>query len=71
MYTYCYSKKKHYDGSDTLKMIGNDCKLIEENIDVFLDSFIQKEKGESWESPSAIKLKQILNLYKLFADLAR
>ena len=34
-------------------MIGNDCKLIEQNIDAFLDCFLDKEKGETWESPSA------------------
>ena len=52
-------------------MIGNDCKLLEDNIDVFLDTFIKKESGETWNSPSATKLKQILTLYKSFADLAR
>ena len=44
-------------------MIGNDCKLLEDNIDVFLDTFIKKDCGETWNSQSAIKLKQILNLY--------
>jgi len=68
---YHKSKKKCYDGSSTLKMIGNDCKLIELNIDVFLDNFISKDKGETWESSSASKLRQLLQLYKLFADLAR
>ena len=52
-------------------MIGNDCKLLEENVDVFLDTFLHKELGETWESPSVNKLKQLLSLYKLFADLAR
>ena len=52
-------------------MIGNDCKLLESNIDVFLDTFIRKDSGETWSSPSAMKLKQILNLYKMFADHAR
>jgi len=68
---YHKSKKKCYDGSSTLKMIGNDCKMIESNIDVFLDTFISKDKGETWESPSSAKLRQLLQLYKLFADLAR
>ena len=43
----------------------------ESNIDVFFDTFIRKDSGETWSSPSAMKLKQILNLYKMFADLAR
>ena len=52
-------------------MIGNDCKLLEANIDVFLDTFIRKDSGETWESNTVIKLKQVLSLYKSFADLAR
>ena len=67
---YLFSKKKYYDGSSTLKIIGNDCKLLEENIDVFLDTFRDKDKGESWESPSMNKLKQVLLVYKQFRDLA-
>uniref|UniRef100_A0A7M6DRA3 Uncharacterized protein n=1 Tax=Clytia hemisphaerica TaxID=252671 RepID=A0A7M6DRA3_9CNID len=40
----CYhtSKKKHYDGSEPLKMIGNDCKLLEDNMDVFLTEFVNE-----------------------------
>lgn len=52
-------------------MIGNDCKLLEDNIDVFLDTFLKKDCGESWESPSSNKLKQLLCLYKDFSNLAR
>ena len=52
-------------------MIGNDCILIEQNVDVFLDCLLQKDLGESWESPTAGKLKTILRLYKSFAELAR
>jgi len=63
--------KKRYDGSDNLKMIGNDCKLLEENVDALLDTFIRSNQGETWNSESATKLRQILALYKAFADLAR
>ena len=33
--------------SNRLKIICNDCKLIEKNIDAFLDVFIQKEKASA------------------------
>ena len=36
-----FSKKKAYDGSETLKMIGNDCLLIEKNFDTMLGSFLK------------------------------
>lgn len=51
-------------------MIGNDCKILEENIDTFLYSFVRTEKGEKWESESCLKLRQILDLYKCFKDIA-
>ena len=67
---YIKSKKKHYDGSESLKMIGNDCKLLEENIDVFLDVFVT-DRGDSWESEKSQKIRHnILQLYKAFKDLA-
>ncbi|XP_065659138.1 uncharacterized protein LOC136083609 [Hydra vulgaris] len=65
---YFKSKKKNYDGSETLKIIGNDCKLLESNIDTFLNSFLAD--GENWHDQSALKLRQILDLYKRFASLA-
>ena len=64
-----YSKKKHYDGSETLKMIGNDCKILESNIDTFLNEFVG-EVGDQWNSEKSLKLRQVLNLYKLFSDLS-
>ncbi|XP_066917770.1 uncharacterized protein [Clytia hemisphaerica] len=67
--SYFKSKKKHYDGSEKLKMIGNDCKLLESNIDTFLNEFVE-DKGDDWNSPRSRKLLQVLRLYKRFADLA-
>ncbi|XP_066930041.1 uncharacterized protein [Clytia hemisphaerica] len=67
MEQYFNSKKKFYDGSKSLKMIGNDCRLLEENIDAFLN----RQSGETLESPSARKLRQVLTLYKDFGELAR
>ena len=52
-------------------MIGKDCKLLEENVDTFLDTFLNKELNETWNIPSAKKLKQLLVRDKDFADLAR
>lgn len=68
-YHSLFSKKKHYDGSETLKMIGNDCKILENNIDTFLDVFV-KERGDDWNSSKSLKLRQVLKLYQLFKDLA-
>ncbi|XP_047139031.1 uncharacterized protein LOC124814958 [Hydra vulgaris] len=65
---YFKSKKKNYDGSETLKIIGNDCMLLESNIDTFLHSFLAD--GENWQDQSALKLRQILDLYRRFASLA-
>ena len=51
-------------------MIGNDCKILENNIDTFLDVFV-KDRNESWESEKTLKLKKILKLYKEFKDLTQ
>lgn len=50
-------------------MIGNDCKLLEDNIDTFLNALLKP--GETWKSQSAVKLYQTLHLYKKFKDLAQ
>jgi len=49
-------------------MIGNDTKLLEDNIDTFLSEFIVD--GDSWESAKNLKLRQVLSLYRLFKDLS-
>ena len=67
--SYFKSKGKQYDGSSTLRMIGNDCKLIELNIKKFLSVFIKA--GENWSSMSFQKMRQVNTLYKLFSDLTR
>ena len=41
--SYFKSKKTYYDGSESLTMIGNDCKLFEKNIDKFLTTFLKKD----------------------------
>ena len=64
-----FSKKKAYDGSETLKMIGNDCLLIEKNFDTMLGSFLKK--SETVKSVSFLKIKQLIKLYEMWADLAR
>ena len=66
---YMKSKKKYYDGSESLKMIGNDCKLLEDNIDVFLNVFVD-DRQDTWESEKSQKLRHVLQLYKAFRDLA-
>ncbi|XP_065653654.1 uncharacterized protein LOC136080653 isoform X1 [Hydra vulgaris] len=63
-------KKKHYDGTENLRMIGNDCKILEANIDTFLTVFVEN-KGVSWQSQKSLKLRHILQLYNAWADLAQ
>ena len=64
-----FSKKKYYDGSQTLKIIGNDCKLLENNIDTFISTFMETENDVLLEVNG--KLRQSLKLYVDFKDLAR
>jgi len=66
---YHSSKKKHYDGSETLRMCGNDCKQIESQCDTMLNKFVRSH--ENWNGDSCLKLRQLLELYRNFADLAR
>eukprot|EP00111_Clytia_hemisphaerica_P014888 TCONS_00043847-protein len=65
---YLKSKNKEYDGSSTLKMIGGDCKILEDNIDKFLETFMTK--NESRQSKSFVKMRQVSSLYHQFKDLA-
>lgn len=69
--SYFKCKGKHYDGSSSLKMIGNDCKLIELNMEKFLTTFIKANSKETWNSKYFEKLRQVNKLYGLFGDLAR
>ena len=66
--SYFASKDKHYDGSKTLKMIGQDCKNMEALIDKFVINFLKN--GEDINSKSAESLRHIITLYRLFADIA-
>ena len=67
----CYynAKSKYYDGSDTLKMIGEDCKQMERNIEKFISVFLRKE--ETINCSSAATLRRIITLYHMFADIAQ
>ena len=69
--SYLKCKGKQYDGSSTLKMIGNDCKLIESNIHKFLVIFLKLNANEEWNSSSFQKMRQIHTLYQAFTDLAK
>ena len=66
--SYFASKDKHYDGSKTLKMIGQDCKELEMSIEKFVINFLRH--GEDINAKSAESLRHIITLYKLFADIA-
>ena len=66
--SFLESKKKHFDGNQKLKMIGDDCKKMEVQIDKFLSVFILE--GDTIESKSCEYLKHVLRLYKMFQDIA-
>jgi hypothetical protein len=36
-----FSKRKYYDGSSTLKMVGHDCKMLKENCKKFVSHFLK------------------------------
>ena len=42
--SFC-SKKKNYDGSSTLKMVGRDCKQFELNIEKFVLTFLKENES--------------------------
>lgn len=49
--TYHKSKNKFYDGSATLKMTGNDCKLLEDNCKKLVEYFLKViQKHVLWET---------------------
>ena len=59
--------KKVYDGSPTIKWTGQDCHSLELGMIKFVEFF--KRDNETTESFA--KMRQIVALYNLFADLAR
>ena len=61
------SKNKYYDESSTLKIISQDCKQFECNIEKFVHVFLKK--GESAGDRSFEKMRQIITLYFMFRDL--
>ena len=66
--SYHSSKNKLYDGSPTLKMIGEDCKQMEKNIEKFVSVFLSE--GQDIKEKSCESLRKIVTLYKLFSDIA-
>ena len=67
--SYLKSKNKYYDGSPTLKMVGRDCQIIEQNVDKLFQSFLLPE--ECIADRSFEGLRHAINLYRLFYDLAQ
>ena len=64
-----FSKKKLYDGSDTLKMIGNDCLTLESNASALLEHILND--GETFDHAKSKDIRHCALIYKLFADVAR
>ena len=52
-------------------MIGNDCRLMELNIDKFLSFFLRVDKGESINGDEFTKMRHVSILYNKFKDIAR
>ena len=65
---YLKAKNKCYDGSTTLKMIGADCKLLENNIDKFISHFLRDK--ETFSDISFERLHHAVALYHSFRDIA-
>ena len=65
---YFVAKGKCYDGSATLKMVGKDCKELEKSIDKFVAFFLKEHELISHKSCES--LRHIVDLYRLFIDLA-
>ena len=40
-----YSKQKFYDGNESLKMTGEDCRMLEENIAKFVQHLLQVSRS--------------------------
>ena len=58
-----------YDGTGSLKMIGNDCKQLELNINKFLVKFLRD--GEKWSSLTFLSMVQISELYIKLRGITR
>ena len=66
---YFKSKKKHYDGSDTLKMTGVDCIRLEEQIEKFALFFVRP--GQTLSDRSCVELRHLIELFQLVRDITR
>ena len=69
MESYYKSKGKYYDGSDTLRMTGNDCKKFEEGVTLFIAAFTCSDDILG-VSRSTVKLAQLQKIAQLFHDIA-
>jgi hypothetical protein len=64
-----FSKKKYYDGTTKLKLIGQDCKQFEINIEKFVSCFLKD--GESVADRSFEKIRNFCTLYRMSKDTAK
>ena len=70
MKSYCNCKGKHYDGSSTMRMTGNDCKRLEANVEAFVSTFLVRTGGETIRDQSATRLYLLQKAVQSFRDIA-
>ena len=70
MKSYFNCKGKHYDGSSTMRMTGNDCKRLEANVEAFVSTFLVSTGGETIRDQSATRLYLLQKAVQSFRDIA-
>ena len=66
---YLSSKKKSYDGSDTLKMTGVDCIRLEEQVEKFVEFFVPP--GQTMSDVSCFGLRKLVELFTLTREITK
>ena len=66
---YLSSKKKSYDGSDTLKMTGVDCIRLEEQVEKFVEFFLRP--GQAMSDVSCLGLRKLVELLTLTREITK
>ena len=63
------SKKKSYDGSDTLKMTGVDCIRLEEQVEKFVEFFLRP--GQAMSDVSCLGLRKLVEMFTLTREITK
>ena len=72
MESYVKTKGKQYDGSTTLRLTGNDCKRLEDNIDRFIETFIHQSSASGGQARTKVELfRELVLLWRPIAHELR